>query len=244
MQTRATIITLTVLLALTVAATARSQTVQTMRFDANKTVFMSEIATAAGVENDGDEIRVLFATPEDDSVDLKKDDVVLMANGKRIRTIDDLRTIYESIAPGDELKLGIRRDERRFLVSFTRADPGSQGSAGSGHTTMIRMTGPAGDGPPPEVIPELGVMLSELDGAVVVAGRLQLPGTEALDIADGDRLIRLGDTPVTGLEQLMKQVDSMAVGSPLHFTVERDGEQHQVTATKKATAGTVVRKGP
>jgi hypothetical protein len=56
-------------------------------------------------------------------LDIKAGDLILYVNGKKIKTIKDLKDNYESFKAGDEIKLGIKCGEDLLITSFKKADP-------------------------------------------------------------------------------------------------------------------------
>jgi hypothetical protein len=57
------------------------------------------------------------------NVDILAGDLILYVNGNKIKTMKDLKSNYELVKTGDEVKLGIKRQENMFIVSFKKADP-------------------------------------------------------------------------------------------------------------------------
>ncbi|MBX7151708.1 PDZ domain-containing protein [bacterium] len=55
--------------------------------------------------------------------DLKIGDVVLMINGKSVKTLDDIENLYKTSEIGATIKLGLKRGEEMLMVSFVKADP-------------------------------------------------------------------------------------------------------------------------
>ena len=92
------------------------------------------------------EVKVVFVTPAQRrgkayrDVDLKTEDRILMANGKRIKTVADFKELYESLPVGEELKMGLRRGEEMRMASFQK----SQGplSLRSGEQGLLERQGP------------------------------------------------------------------------------------------------------
>jgi S1-C subfamily serine protease len=206
-----------------------AQQTQTMRFDASKTVFVHELGAAVGTSDDDDTIRFLFVGPADmrqgdaASVDVKTDDVVMMAASKRVRSIDDFREVYESTVVGETFKLGIQRGEERFLRSFTRTESqqlGTRVQAGSGGIRVFRSGGPD-DGEETEVLPGLGIILQESEGAVSVAMTLPVPNMPETPFAEGDAIVSFGDAEVESLAQLMEVFKGFEIGSKIAVTVKR-----------------------
>ncbi|MBN1165237.1 MAG: PDZ domain-containing protein [Candidatus Krumholzibacteriota bacterium] len=59
---------------------------------------------------------------EHKDLDLRAKDKVLMMNGKRIKSTAEIKQIYEKLKPGDEIKLGVKRGEEMFIVTFEKED--------------------------------------------------------------------------------------------------------------------------
>jgi PDZ domain-containing protein len=69
-------------------------------------------------------LRIVAVTSDSHAVGLlKPGDVIVSAQGKRVRTRDDLRVVLERHRPGDVVKIGIRRGkERRVVAVQTTSD--------------------------------------------------------------------------------------------------------------------------
>jgi len=56
-------------------------------------------------------------------VDLKVNDEIFMANGKKLTSVEQLKEIYEELETGAVLKIAVKRDGQSKIVSFVKADP-------------------------------------------------------------------------------------------------------------------------
>ena len=56
-------------------------------------------------------------------VDLKTNDEIFMANGKKLTSVDELKEIYEKLAVGATLKMALKRDGDNKIISIVKADP-------------------------------------------------------------------------------------------------------------------------
>src|ERR1035437_4509423 len=78
---------------------------------------------------DKDKFKVQFVAPENrrltgyQNVDLKKDDIVMMVNGKAIKKLSELRETYDKLKVGHAFKLEIKRGGKLMTVSLEKADP-------------------------------------------------------------------------------------------------------------------------
>lgn len=89
--------------------------------------FIPELGCALGDE--GKQVKVLHAMPAANrpkayaGIDVQANDLILMVNAKPLRTAAAFRTLYESLAAGDTITLGIKRGEAMHLASFVKVDP-------------------------------------------------------------------------------------------------------------------------
>lgn len=76
-------------------------------------------------------VKVEFVIPEQArhadyrDVDIKANDEIIIVNGKKISTTVELENSYKSLSIGEEVKLGIKRDDNLMLITFKKADPES-----------------------------------------------------------------------------------------------------------------------
>jgi S1-C subfamily serine protease len=104
-----------------------SQEKHDLQQDKDETFHLHELgAFIIKVKNN---IRVQFLAPEDlrlpayKSVDLKKDDIIIMANGKSLKGISELKETYENLKIGNDLKLEVKRGAKTLAVNIKKADP-------------------------------------------------------------------------------------------------------------------------
>lgn len=102
-------------------------TTRTMTFNADDVAMLMETSSILSDE-DGSTI-VKFMPPtqaiakEYQNVDLKTNDKILFINGKKVKKLADFKNAYNEIEIGKEIELGIKRDDERFFVKFTKCDP-------------------------------------------------------------------------------------------------------------------------
>jgi PDZ domain-containing secreted protein len=58
-------------------------------------------------------------------IDIRKGDEISYVNGKKIQSTVELEDLYKKTKIGDEIKLGIKRNENLGLITFKKADPES-----------------------------------------------------------------------------------------------------------------------
>lgn len=217
---------------------------QTMRLDADNRLMLREIGVVAALQ-DG-ELRVISRLPGDHrshrcvasaDASLRGGDALLMMNGERLSDLEAARATYDAVAVGDEVKLAVRRDERRFLVSFLKRDPAE---LEQGRVVLHRMT--IGGGENGDIRPILGLSIVARadDGRLSVATKLPIAETA---LADGDLIRRIAGEEVTSLDQLEALVEAAAVGATLEVVVERGGARTVLEIEKQETRGKVMVRG-
>lgn len=218
-----------------------AQEVVREHLDPRSSLVIFELGAIATLEEGADGVtfsRILpreFRTEANRDLDVEKGDEVLMINGERIRSIEDLRELYEGLEKGEEVKLGLKRGAERFLVRFTREDRQMAMSHGGGMRVVV-----AGDGGgEAELFHEARVLLQETGGAVEVAARL--PGDGELE--EGDVLTEANGRSVTSLAGYRAVYEALALGDALKIVVERGGERlaFEVEKSERPAGMTVVR---
>ena len=202
-------------------------------------ILLTELGIVVGMEEGSSDLKVMVLLPDaDPEVGIKRDDLLLMINGERVKDMATLRAAYESAGVGDEVKLGFRRGDRRFLSSFAKEDPAMP----QGARRMVLIGGPGGDFDDLLPFHEFGVVLGEKEGQVVVA--MQLPMDDsALD--EDDVLQSINGTSVDSLEEFRGVYEPLAIGDAVEVIALRDGEEIRASQTKTKSQGQIrVRKGP
>lgn len=89
--------------------------------------FIPELGCVLGDESK--QVKVLHGMPGANRpkayarIDVQANDLILMVNAKPLKTAAAFKTLYESLAPGDTITLGIKRGEAMHLASFVKMDP-------------------------------------------------------------------------------------------------------------------------
>lgn len=243
LSNRQTSLLLVVLVAICITSPAAGQ--QVMRVDPETSLVLREIGLVAAMEEG--ELRVMTMMPggpgggqagaADNSA--KSGDVVLMMNGERVSDLDAARSAYDAVAVGDDVKLAVRREDRRFMVSFTKKDP-SELEQGNGVVMRRIQIGDGEDAGDIRPILGLSIVARAVDGQVSVVATLPI-GKATL--ADGDIIRQVGGEDLTSVEQLEALVDAAEVGDTLEVTVEREGEQQVLEIEKQEIQGRVMVRG-
>lgn len=178
------------------------------------------------------------------SVDIQVGDLLIMLNGSRLKTIEDLQSALEGAETGKKLKFGIKRGKDMRMLSFAKADPESLpkmqtktmsfGGDGEGHEGAMKMGGAV------TMLPGSGIIASLSDSAIVIAA-LMPDADKALKEGGanmGDRIISLQGTKITDLEQLSEIFEGIAVGDEIKLTLANADKEFTVMFKKQKFEGT------
>ena len=171
-----------------------------------------------------------------------------MVNGKKVVTAAEIREVFDGIKPGDEIKIGLKRDKNMMIVSFERADPESlpklrtityemsgdeaEGDHVPGEVTIMRGDGPAGEDL--AMLEGSGLIVKEEDDVVIIA--MVMPHAKELfgsvEVKKGDRILGIQGKKVSGVAELLELYTSIEPGSEITLLLERADEEFSVTFNK------------
>jgi S1-C subfamily serine protease len=203
-----------------------------MRFDAETSVMLREIMAIVAEEKG--KLTVMMVPPADrrpeglPAVDLQRGDEVGMASGKRVSSIKEFRAAYEATKPGQEFKIGVRRDGRAIVVHFTRKEDKDMPGGGM----MIMRQGPVDENS--DVFPALGLTLEKKDAGVIIAETLPHASKE---MQKGDVVSTLNGITVFTVADFAKTLDATKVGEMLTFELMRKGEKVSVSFPRPEPRG-------
>ena len=98
-----------------------------IKFNTDDVFDLQEVG--AFIIRDKDKFKVQFVAPENhrlqgyQNVDLKKDDIIMMVNGRAVKNLSDLKEIYDKLKPGHDFKLNVERGKETIIVAIKKADP-------------------------------------------------------------------------------------------------------------------------
>lgn len=209
----------------------------------------------AVVVDDGKAIKFLHVAPADmrpkayKDLDVKAGDVVLMCNGKRLKTLKELEAAYKETAVGAEFKMGVRRQEERFIVSFAKADPkdlpqmvmqmattGGPASGGGG-VKMQRFTFGGAGQDAGDVAPLLGIglIIGKKDDVFKIVGIM--PNSVQGDFKQDDILESFNGEKIKSTQQLSEMYEKLAVGAKIELQYKRGDKTMQASLTKRESQG-------
>ena len=115
------------LLTLIIGSSAIAQ--QQFQLDASTSMLLHEFRAVLSQEDDLIKVRMPLSNEETEGDKLERGDVILMMNGQRFKNIEELRAIYEAIAVDEEIKIGVRRVDDRFILRATKESMVSSSNA-------------------------------------------------------------------------------------------------------------------
>lgn len=213
-------------------------------------VFLSELGAVITESDDGLLVEMVLPVEQRDSeyqdVDLQQNDLVLMLNGKRMKSIQILQDGYEALSTGEMAKLGIKRDGQMMIVSFPKSetDPEKKprmmvmtmevdDSAG-GAEPRIELTTPDGKTTASAALVDLGVMLDDQEGDPTIIAVLPnlVAALSETEIEVGDIIRSLQGEEVASGAELSDRYESVAVGDTVRLLVDRDGAEVEISFIK------------
>ncbi len=234
---------------------------QTMTFDANSSLILQEFTALLTVEEDEIRVRLQMSGNSNENGEdrLEAGDVVLMMNGKRATDLGTLRTLYESVEDGEEVKIGVRRGEERFILRATKGDV-PEGSSSGGRRVISRTTtnapgassinAPASsvmsfntdvEGATPVMVTELGSVLLDRDEKVVVERAIPMIMPEALksEEIEGYTILSVNGKEYKTAQEVADALKEIEVGEAIELELEKDGDQISIVFNKEASRGNV-----
>ncbi len=187
------------------------------------------------------------------AVDLKKDDEIIMINGKKVTALADLKSAYEAVAVGQDVKLGIRRDKTMMIVSFPKGDTSkmqqqvvmafdtkgggdslaAESWTGGGGKKVMRFDSGGGN---IIMISELGLILNESDSKITIIG-IQNDAPESVKDSKaivGDVVSAIQATKVKSMKEFLDLYEKLAIGVEFSISIEHDGKVVEAKAVKTA----------
>lgn len=233
--------------------------------DATATVEIAEVG--ASIVESADGLKVAKVTPASAraakyrDVDIKRGDKVVSINGRRISTLAELRQVLATTKIGDQVRIGSLRSGGPVLAAYTVGseedlkvtEDESSWEEADGRKVVTVGGKPSGEGGPgerkmvtikagPGSVPllDLGVILENVDGQVVVTQVLPVP-TQIPDEArlkEKDVIKSIQGQKVADAADLEKQLQSVKAGESVSLDIARDGKDERLTFAMPKVEGT------
>jgi S1-C subfamily serine protease len=210
-----------------------------MQFKADNTVLIPEIGALVTEERGTIVVRMVPPVAQLSqglqAVDLVVGDEVAMANGKRIKTVKELKEALAQVAVGSECKIGVRREGTARLITFTKRDPKD---LPQGRRMIIRQDGPGAD-PNSDTFPAFGIGIAKQGKDVVISETMP---HAPKNIKKGDVVKSLNGKPIASIADFNEAFDATKIGSPITLELMRDGTAVTVTAPRPEPKGQMIIK--
>lgn len=223
--------TLTLLLLVCAALTARQEPKQITRsFSFDDAVILREIGAVITPKDEKLTVEVVLGNNEQQASDIRKDDIILMANGKKVPTVKSLRSLYEKTEPGQEFKLGVKRGEQLMLVSFLRKSEEEMNKQTGGKQMVMRMEQKEGE----ILLPALGLKLVTKERSAVVEEVLPAASSNftAFMPKKGDIIRSVNGTAVNSAEGFDELYTGIEQGSTVSIVFSRSGKESTASFPK------------
>ena len=260
---RKLIIISTILMSLLVSFSAFAQMViKKAGGERGNIFFINELSAIVVSENKS--IKVEHAMPAENrpeeyrDINIKKDDEILMINKKRVKTVDQLQSIYDEAETSEIIKLGMRRGEEMFIIEFAKMDPKKMpkqkmmvltktidsDEGGDKVSTKIfsnKMMLDDKDGPIEPLI-GIGLILQEKNGKIFVINNMQ--NFEATkQIQEGAEIISINGKRAESLKQVTHTFKELETGEEVSLKISSEKKERVITFQKpEAKGGTIIRK--
>lgn len=189
-------------------------------------------------------------------IDLQNGDLIVMMNAKRVKSAKEIEEIYNGLKVGEEVKLGVKRKEERFIASFAKADPkdlpqrmmmvmDTDEAGGQAEPTRRLVMGGrefSGDVAP---LPGLGIIAGSKNGSEVRVLDLMPNASQVLgstDIKKDDVILALNGEKIKSAVQLGELYEKIAVGAKLELHYRRGEKSMTASLVKPEAPAGMIRK--
>ncbi len=216
-----------------------AQIQRNVTFDASTSFMLRELSAMIVQYEDGLQVDMIMGrgntTDESTSDELKRGDFIIMMNGKRLSEATEMRELYNSLPKGDEIKVGVRRGDARFIVTATKGDIPE-----SAPGRMV-LSLDVGDGPAPTMLPELGLLVSQNDEGTEIMSMLEplLPEELKAENIEGYFITSINKQSFDEPAKLQQYLASLEVGDAIILEVEKDGMALSLALKKQEPRGDV-----
>ncbi len=209
------------------------------QFSMDDAVIIRELGAVIVPGKENLKVEIILGNNEKQNADIQKDDLVLMANGKKVRSVKELRELYENTKTGDEFKIGIKRGESLQLAKFTKKSEEELNKESGGNGRMvIRMEGKEGE----QVLPALGLRLITKEKHAVVSGTLPTldHNFKTFIPKENDVVLTLNGAKVSTAEEFDEVYTELKEGDSVTIEFSRNGKTSKETFAKPKPMGRMI----
>ncbi len=166
---------------------------------------------------------------EYEAVDLRQGDTIMMLNGKRIKSLEDFKSLYSGAGIGSSIKLGIQRSDGMMIVAFDKADPEKLPKR-----NIVVRNGDGSDTDDMMILPGTGILIGGKGKKVFVDKIIDdLPASmKDADVKEGDNVTGINGTLVSTFEEFSGAYKKIAVGKKVTIATSRKGKELSFSFTK------------
>ena len=169
-----------------------------------------------------------------EKTDVKEGDIILMANGKKLNGLPDLKDLYTTATVGATVKFGMKRTDEMLIASFIKADPKSM--------PRMRMMISHGEDEDFLGIPQVGLRFTSKGDDVVVKEVLPTASTElhGVDVKEGDVITKVNGSKITSFKSFETAYKNIRVGGGVKLIATRGGKSRTIAFSKPKDNGHVI----
>ncbi|MFA5835203.1 MAG: PDZ domain-containing protein [Bacteroidota bacterium] len=212
----------------------------TRSFSMDDALIVRELGAVIVPKNDLLIVEVILGNHEKENSDIQKDDHVLMANGKKVNSIKELRAQYEHANVGEEFKVGLKRGENLMIAKFIKKSEEELNKEGSRGGMVMRMEKKEGE----EVLPALGLVVGTKNKSAVVISTLPSVSNnfKSFEPKQGDILVSINGKSVSSAEEFSSEYTELHEGDKVTIVVSRDGKELKEIFSKPKPMGRMIMK--
>jgi len=260
---RATVLILAVLIS-TSSEAAEPEPGEFQTIEEGSVFFIPEVG--AMVIQDGDEFVLEGVMPPETrpkqyrKIDIEDGDRVMMVNGKKVKSVQQVEELYSGLKIGADFKLGLIRDGNMMIASFPKADekdlpkrkvmmistdnlPDMENMPpdSGGGMKIIRMGGPE-EGT--VIFREAGMILTEKEDGLYFKELLPFAPEDIkkLGLTEKDRLISINDSEIEGSAEAVDLYDKARAGDQIDLLFSTESGRKNCSFEKTADQGGTVKK--
>ena len=211
-----------------------------------KTVLLEEVDAILADHDDSITVKTILGKKE--QTDLKKGDIIFMAQGEPVASISDLMKLYEKAKENGTFKMAVKRGEERFLTSFEIDPTASSGrDMFSGNVTFNLDDASTSTANNLNIVPELmvyGIVAAGDDSGLII--KKTIPNLNAQlkqkGISEGDYLIALNNVEINTHKEFRDIWNDISEGEKIELKFRKDGKDISLSLSKINVNGKVIFK--
>ena len=182
------------------------------------------------------------------SIDINEGDTILYFNAEKVKSAKEIEKLYNSIAVGGGIKLGIKRGPEMHLISYAKIDPAN---LPQGQRMVVRTMDKDPDmkmmdsdkviiKKTDNMLPLMseGIILEEVENAVQIS--------ETFDVKNnlfkkGDIIVSMNDQSVKTIKEFDEMYQKINIGSEISLNIQR-AQNNLKLVYNKSKAPEIIKK--